>query len=56
MCKGGGVMGSGVRVWEQDLDIWRRVKHAYLRKCLDAKALCARGMDVHLETRDCDGI
>jgi len=42
--------GVWVRVWEQELDIWRRVKCAYLRNCLDAKALCSRGVDVHLET------
>ena len=50
MCKGGGVRGSCVRVWKQELDIWRRVKCAYLRKFLDAKALCAKGVDVHLKT------
>ena len=39
--------GSGVRAWEQELDVWRRVKVHILGT---AKALCSRGVDVHLDT------
>jgi len=54
MWKGGGVRGWCGKWKEQELDIWRGVKCAYLRNCRDVKVLCSKGMDVHLCTRGCN--